>query len=53
MYTYPSETNLVTSLLTSNPSCSITEAVGAADMASGLVVATLSTKSVSNTRAFD
>lgn len=41
------------SLLTSNPSCSTTGDVEAAGMASGLVVATRSTWSTSNTRAFD
>ena len=50
---YPSENNLVLSPATSNPSFRTTGAVAEACMASGLVVATLSTRSASNTRAFD
>ena len=53
MITYPSVTNLVASLLTSNPSRRITGAVGISCMARGLVTATLSIKPAPNTKAFD
>ena len=50
---YPSLTNLVTSAVESNPSRSTTGVVGAVDIASGLVTATLSIKPALNTKAFE
>ena len=51
--TYPSVTNLVASLVTSNPSRSTTGVVGVVGITRGLVTATLSIKPVPNTKAFD
>ena len=53
MDSYPSETNLVLSEVTSNPSCKTTGTVGAACMASGLVVATPSIRLALNSRALN
>jgi len=50
---YPSLTNLLTSLVESNPSRSTTGVVVVAGITSGLVIAILSIKPAPNTKAFD